>query len=153
MRVVVVVGMTGGGDGCTGGEDEPAGLDSFRADQAVGELADDLGGTSEEDDFEAAVGVEVDVGGGHDAGEVEVLELVQAFADAADVVVVDEGDDSHGFAVVARDGLFNERITHEPANRLAAVGILVLLPVEVELLEQFAADRDAEADECVFHGC
>jgi hypothetical protein len=73
--VVMVVRLGGTGDGFRGGEDEAAGLDPLGADEAVGEFADEPGGASEEDHFEAAAGVEVDVGGRDDVVEVVVLEV------------------------------------------------------------------------------
>src|SRR3954465_274955 len=51
------------GDGPGGGQDKSAALDPLGPDQAVGQLADDLGRAAEEDHLEAAAGVEVDVRG------------------------------------------------------------------------------------------
>ena len=65
------------GHGLGRGQDEPAGLDAFGTDQVVGQLADLLGRAAEHDDFEASVGVEVDVGRGHDPIKVKVLQVGQ----------------------------------------------------------------------------
>ena len=67
-------------------------------------------------------------------------------------MVIDQGEDTHCFGVFVGDGFLNERRAHEAAHRFAAVGILMLFPIGVELPEQFAADRDAESNEGVFHG-
>src|SRR5437763_1365086 len=52
-------------DGHGRGQHESPGLDPFRADQAVGQLPEELGRPPEQDDFQASPGVEVDVGRGH----------------------------------------------------------------------------------------
>jgi hypothetical protein len=73
--VVMVMAMTVAavGDGLGGGEDEAAGLDPLGADQAVGQLTHQPRRAAQEDHLQATAGVEVDVGGGHDAVEVVVL--------------------------------------------------------------------------------
>ena len=77
--MVKVMAMTvGAGDGCGGSEDEASGFDAFGADQSIGEGADVLGRAAEEDDFQAAPRVEVDVGRGDDAIQVEMLQLGKA---------------------------------------------------------------------------
>ena len=141
------------GQGFGRGENEASGFDSFGSDQSVGEFSDEPRGAAQEDDFEATAGVEVDVGGGDDRGEVVVLQVGETFGDAAGVVVVHQGDDPHGFGVVVGDDFLDQGGSHQSSNRLAAVGILVRLAVAVELLEKFAADRDAESNQRVlFHG-
>ena len=88
MVMVMVMAVMMLGDRVGGGEDQAAGFDALGADEVVGQLADHLGSAAEEDDLQASPGVEMDVGGGDDGVEVSVLDLGQAFGDAADVVVV-----------------------------------------------------------------
>ncbi len=138
------------GDGPGRGQDEPAGLDPFGADQAVRQLADQLGRAAEEDHLEAAVGVEMHVGRGHHAFEVEVLDFGEPFRDSAGVVVVDQGDDPHRVAVVDGDHVFDQGGPHQATHRFAAVRVLMDFAVLVEFLEQFAADGDTEPDQGSF---
>lgn len=148
MIMTVIMSMTRNRVG--GGEDEAAGLDPLGADQVVGQLADELGGTTEQDHFETAVRVEMDVGRGHHSGQMQVLDLGEALADPAGVVVIDQGDDPHRVALVVRDRFLDQGRAHQPSDRLAPIRILVLLAIMVKLVEKFAADRDAEADEWRF---
>ena len=94
------------------GEDESSGFDPFCSDQAIGEFSDEPRGASEEDDFEATPGVEVNVSGGDHRGEVVVLQFGESLGDAAGVVVVDQRDDSHGFGVVMSDHLLDQGGPH-----------------------------------------
>ena len=55
------------------GQHQASGLDPLGADQAVGQLADDARPAAQEDDLQATVGVEVDVGRRHHPFEVLVL--------------------------------------------------------------------------------
>ena len=64
-------------DGLGRGQDEAAGLDSLGADQVVGQVADLPSGTAEQDHFQAAFLVEMDVGRGDDAVEMMVLQVGQ----------------------------------------------------------------------------
>src|SRR5207248_3180349 len=48
--------------------------------------------------------------------------------------------------------VLDQRRPHQPAHRLAPVRVLMGLAVLVELLEQLAADGDAEPHQRVFHG-
>ncbi len=59
------------------GQDEPAGLDALGADQVVGQVADLAGGPAEQDHFQAALLVEMDVGRGDDPVEMVVLQIGQ----------------------------------------------------------------------------
>jgi hypothetical protein len=139
MRVV--------GDGLGGGEHEPSGFNSLGADQSIRQLADLLRGASEEDDFEAAVGVEMDVGGRHHPADVEMLKLGEPIADSTGVVVVDQGDDAHRVALIVGDDFFNERRAHQAADGFTSVGITMGFSIVVEFLEQIAPDRDTEPNE------
>ena len=71
------------GDGLGRGQDEPAGLDPLGADQVVGQVADLPRRAAEQDHFEAAVLVEMDVGGGDDPVEMMVLQVGQPRARSA----------------------------------------------------------------------
>src|SRR4051812_15478344 len=90
VRILVVVIAVG--DGTGGGKNEAAALDALGADQAIGELADELGRASKEDHLEASARVQVDVRGRHHTVKVKVLELGQALGDPPGVVVVDQGN-------------------------------------------------------------
>ena len=68
------------------------------------------------------------------------------------MVVVDQGDDAHRVALVVSDDVLDQGSAHQTADRLAPVRVAVGLAVAIELLEQLAADRDAEPDEGVFGG-
>ena len=105
------------------------------------------GRAAEQDHFQAAVLVEMDVGRGHDPVEVVVLQVGQPPRDPRGVVVVDQGDDAHRLALVLGDHLFDQGRAHQAAHGLAPVRIAMHLAILVELLEQLAADRDAESDQ------
>ena len=96
MDMPVVVGMPALGYRLGRGQDKPPCLDSFGSDQAVRQFSDELRGASQEDDFQAPLGVEMDVCRGDHAVEVKVLDLRQTVADAPGVVVVNQGYDPHG---------------------------------------------------------
>ena len=110
------------GDRGGGGQDEPAGLDPLDADQAVGQLADRLGGPAEQDHLQAAAGVEVDVRRRHHAVEVVVLQLGQVLGDLAGVVVVDQRHDAHRLAVVVRHRLLDQRRRISPRTASLRLG-------------------------------
>ena len=153
--VCVIVRMTGCAiadrDRLGRRQDEPAGLDPLGADQAVGQLRICASGprsriTSRQRCSSRWTWVVVTTGRGGGAGG------RSAVGDPRDVVVVDQGDDAHRLALVVGDHLFDQGRAHQAADRLAPVGVAVHLAVLVELLEQLAADRDAEPDQGVFHG-
>jgi hypothetical protein len=135
------------GKRCGRRKDEPAGFNPLHADEPVGQFAHGLGCAAEENDFEATIGVEMDVGRGDDSFDVVVLEIGQPLADLAGVVIVDQGHDAHGVAVVVCHGFFDEGRAHQAADRFAAVGIPMIFAIMVELVEQLASDGDAEANE------
>ena len=138
-------------DGLGRSEDEAAGLDSLGADQTVGEFANEPRRASQKDDFEASARVEVNVSRGHHPIEMEVLNLSEPITDAAGVVVVNQSKDSHRLARIVGDHVLDQCRAHEPSDGFAAVRIPVFLPVFVEFSQQFATDRDAKADEGIFH--
>ena len=71
------------GDRLGRGEDEPAGLDALGADQVVGQVADLPRRPAQQDHFEAALLVEMDVGRGHDPVEMMMLQDRSAAARSA----------------------------------------------------------------------
>ena len=152
MIVSVVVGMPALWDRLGGSQDEPAGLDTLGPDQAVGQFSHELRGASQEDDFKASSRVEMDVCRRDHAVEVEVLDLREPVADSSRVVVVDQGHDPHRLGRVVADHFLDQGRAHQPTDGLATVRILVLFPEFIELLQEFAANRDAETDEGIFHG-
>ncbi len=113
-------------------ENEPAGFDALGADQVVGQTANLSGRAAKQDHFQASVAIEMNMSRGHDLIEMIVLQVGQSPGDSADVVVVDEGDDSHRLAFVLRDRLFNQCGPHQPADGFAAIGITVKLAITIE---------------------
>src|SRR5262249_38843121 len=95
----------------------------------------------------------MDVGRGADPVEMMMLQVGQPARDPRDVVVVDQGDDSHRLALVVGDRLLDQGGAHQATHRFAPVGIAVHLAVLVEHPEQISPDRDAESDQGIFHGC
>ena len=83
LAVGVGVSRPAVGQGGGGGQDQSAGDDPLGADQAVGQVAHRPRRAAEQDDLQAAVGVEVDVGRRHHPVEVAVLELGQPLGDPA----------------------------------------------------------------------
>ena len=138
-------------DRARGGKDQASGLNPSRTNQAICQFPDRPGRTAEQDYFEATRGVEMDVRRGDDHVEVQVLQLRQTLGDPADVVVIDQGDDPHRLLISRGDRFLDQRGPHQAADRLAPVGIAVLLAISVEFVEQLAADRDAESNEGVLH--
>jgi hypothetical protein len=138
-------------DSLSRGENESAGLDPLCADQVVREVSDLPGRAAQQDHFQAALVVEVNVSCGHDLVEVMVLHVGQAPGDPADVMVVNQGHDAHCFAVVLSDCLLDQSRAHQAADRLAAVGITVQLAVTIKEAKQFSADRHTEPDQWIFH--
>ena len=67
------------------GQDETAGLDSLGADQVIGQVSDLARGAAEQNHFQAAAFVEMDVGGGHDLVEMVVLEIREPGARSGDM--------------------------------------------------------------------
>jgi hypothetical protein len=134
-----------------GGEDEAAGFDALGANQIIGQSADFMSGAAKQDDLETAFGVKVDVGRGDNPVKMLVLKVGEPARDFADVVVVDQGDDAHGFGFLVGDRLLDQRRAHQAANRLAPVRVAMLLAIAVELVEKFTTNRHAEPDERLFH--
>ncbi len=155
--VVVCMAVAGGigtvpvGDGVGGGEDQTASLHALGPDQAVGQFPNRRGRSAQKDHFQAAVSIEVDMGGRHHPFKMGVLKLGQPLGHPGGVMVVDERQDPHRLALILRDRLLHQGGAHQAPNRFAAVGKPVLLAVVVELLEEFATDRDTEADQRIFH--
>ena len=139
------------GDRLGRGEDEAAGLDPLGADQAVGQLADRPWRGRGAGSLPGSGGRRGGRGSSSRPVQVQMLQLGQPLGDPAGVVVVDQGDDPHRVALVVGDGVLDQGRAHQAADRLAPVRVPVLLAVLVELLEQLAADRDAEPDQRVFH--
>jgi len=142
---------SGAGHRRCGSQNQPAGLDPLAADQIVRQCSHLAHLAAEQDDFQTAIRVEMDVCRGDDLIQVAMLQFGQALGDPAGMMIVDEGHDAHGLALLAVDHLFDERRGHEPADSLAPVGISVLLTIAIEPAQELAADRDTEADEWVFH--
>ncbi len=96
MRVAMrVIASVPGADRSSRGEDQATGLDPLGADQSIGKLSDELGCPPEQDHFETARGIEVDVRGRDDAGQVQMLKLGELLGNPAGVMVVDQRDDTH----------------------------------------------------------
>ncbi len=106
--VVARAGAIPFGNGLGRCQDEPAGLDAFGTDQIVGQVSDLTRGPAQHDDLKTAAGVEVEMRGGHDPLEVVMLQIGQPASDPGDMVVIDQGDDSHRLAVVVLDGLLDQ---------------------------------------------
>src|SRR4051812_1149481 len=66
-------------------------------------------------------------------------------------MIVDQGDDPHRVARIARDHILDQGRAHQAADRLAPIGVVVDLAVLIELLKQLTADRDAEPNQGIFH--
>ena len=85
VLVCMIVRMTGSAisdrDRLGGRQDEPTGLDSLGADQVVGQAADLARRAAEQDHFEAAVFVEMDMGRRDDAVQVVMLQVGQSTRD------------------------------------------------------------------------
>ena len=134
------------------GKDEPAGLDTLGADQVIGQVANQPRGAAQQDHFEAALFIEMDVSCRENPVEMVMLQISEPARNARGVVVVNEGDHAHCVTVVAGDLFFDERIAHQAADGLAPVRVAVQLAILIEAAEQLSADRHAESDERVFHG-
>jgi hypothetical protein len=89
---------------------------------------------------------------GDDPFEMMMLQVGQPARNPRDMMVIDEGDDSHRLAVIASDCFFDQRSAHEAADGLAPVRISMQLAIFVEKAEQISADRHTEPDQRVFHG-
>jgi len=139
------------GDRGCGCQDKPAGLNSFGTDQLVRQLTNAARGATEQDHLQASPFVQVDVSGRDDLLEMAVLQFGQALGDPAGVVIVNQGDHTHRLAVFPVDHFLDQRIPHQAPDRLAPVGIAMLLAILVEPLQQLAPDRNTEADEWLFH--
>ena len=152
MRMLMAVRIfLPAGNGLGGGQNEPAGLDALGADQAIRKFPDLSGLAAQEDHLQATMRVEMHMSRGDDMCELAVLEFGEPLRGPSRVVIVDQRDDSHRLALLLTDHFFDECRAHEPADSLAAIGITMLLAIAVEFLQQFATDRDAEADERFFH--
>ena len=72
-----VVGLVVAGaslaDGGRRGDYQASGLHAFGPDQAVGQFADGIGLSTEEDHLQASPGIEVDMRSGHDTSQVVML--------------------------------------------------------------------------------
>jgi hypothetical protein len=132
VAAIVVVPVGRARDRLRGGKDQPARLDTFGADQAIRELAHRFGGAAKQNHLKAPTGVEVNMSGGHYTIEMVVLEVRETLVDPASVVVVNQGDDPHSFALVLSDRFLDQRRSHQAAHGLAAVRIPVLRSVGVE---------------------
>ena len=93
----------------------------------------------------------MDVSRRDDLLEMAVLQLGQTLGDPAGVVIVNQGDHTHRLAVFPVDDFLDQRIPHQAPDCLAPVGIAMILSILVEPPQQLAPDRNAEADEWVFH--
>ena len=134
------------------GFDEAAVLDTFEADEAVGELLDLGGFAVDDEDFEAGVVVEMGVAGGDDEVVEGVLEVGELLADAVGVMVIDEGDGADDGGVGGGGLVADEAVADEIAEGLRAVGVAAFLDGAVELVEEIGVDGDADAGELA-HGC
>jgi hypothetical protein len=140
------------GDGLGRGQHEPAGLDSFCADQVVGQVANCESRAAKQDHFQTALLVEMHVRRGDDPFEMMMLQVGQPARDPRDMMVVNQSDDTHSLAIVASDGFLDQRSAHEAADGLAPVRISMQLAIFVEEAEQISANRHTEPDQRVFHG-
>jgi hypothetical protein len=154
VRMLVMVGMVFAvpvRDGLCRGEHESSSLDALGADQVIGEVTNFFGRTAQQDHFQAALVIEMNVSRGDDLVEMMVLYVGQPPRDPADMMVVNQGHDAHRFAVVMSDCLFDQSCPHQAADSLAPIGIAVQLAITIEEAKQFSADRHAEPDQWVFH--
>jgi hypothetical protein len=139
-------------DGFGRGEHKSTGFNPLGADEAVRQFTNFAHGTSEKDDLKASAMVEMDVGCGHDPVEVHVLDLGQSLGDPAGMMIVNDRDDPHREALFIGDHLLDQGVTHEAANGLAPIGVMMLLAILIELAQEFSTDRDAEPNERIFQG-
>ncbi len=101
-----------------------------------GEAPDLSGLTSQYDDLEAVVRVEVDVQRGDDLLVVGVLVLGELVGKIGRVVVVDERHGADRLVLADLPLLFDERVSNEVADRLGAVHVALIGDEGVEALEQ-----------------
>ena len=150
VAVTMLVGCTATRDGSRRGQHEPPGLDPLGPDQRVGEFSDLPGRPAKEDHLQASPLVQMDVGRGHHLFQVLVLEVRETLGDPPGVVIVDERDDPHGGAVLPVDHLLDQPL-HASGPGPPRSDSVAMLPALVEPPQQLAADRHAEANECVLH--
>ncbi len=132
-------------------QNQSAGLHALRPDEIVGQRSDLPRRASQEDDFEAPMGVEVDVRCCHDPIEMVMLQIREPPSDSAHVMVVNQRDNSHRLARVVRDDLLDQRPSHQSADGLTPVRVAMLGAELVELPEQLAPNRYAKPDQRLFH--
>ena len=135
-----------------GGDGEFAVFDAFGGYQFVGDFLDRAGLSSDDEDFEAIVVVEVDVEGGNDDLVMVVLDVGKRRLDVLFVVVVKEGDGAGDFLGAEVLAMFDERLAHLVGDGQRTVLVALLLDHFVKLAQQVARDRDGEPlNQFVFH--
>jgi len=128
----------------TGGQNELAALDAPRAEQPVGQGLNFAGRPLNEQDFQALVAVQVDMGRGDDLGVLLMLQVKQILREFPLVVVVhhDHNADNGGIPL---EFLLEYVRAHQVRHCLGAVGVALLANQLVKLCEQIDIARNAEA--------
>lgn len=96
-------------------------LDAFVTQNLIADLANRAGFVLEDNDLETVVMVDVDVRCGDDASEVPVLKVCQFFLQLADVVVIDEREDTEGDRSRVADIFVDHLFPDEISDRFRAV--------------------------------
>jgi hypothetical protein len=126
------------------GEDELAEFHAAQGEDAVGDCLQFSALALHDDDFEAVVMVEVDVGRGEDHGSGAVLNVGELLGEIGDVVVVDQGEGAYD-GLIRIDVFFEKGAADEVADGLGTVLVTAFGDKAIELLEEVSVERDAGA--------
>ena len=118
---------------------------ALQREQRVRESAQPVCGPAQDQDFEAVVPVEMDVGRSYNLGARVVLQVHQPMGKVGLVVAVDVGEHAHGRAGTVLQFGLSQAVAHKVADGLRA-GPAGIAEKGFEAGEQFRFHRDAEPD-------